>query len=97
MTTNTEHPAHKQSTWVRGLYMVLFSFFLWVAKFVAGVVIVVQFFFVLFTGSTNDKLLSFGQSLSTYQYEVLLFLTFNSEEHPYPMSDWPAGPPDSKF
>jgi hypothetical protein len=73
--------------------MLLFAFCLWLAKFVAFAVIVLQFVLVAFTRSTNPKLLAFGQSLSSYQYQLMLFLTFNSEIHPYPMSDWPAGPP----
>lgn len=73
--------------------MLIFVFCLGVAKFVAFVVIVFQFFSVLFTGTPNPKLRAFGQSLSTYIYQGMLFLTFNSETHPYPMSEWPEGEP----
>jgi hypothetical protein len=48
---------------------------------------------VLFTGDTNERLLTLGQNLSTYVYQITLFLTFNSDEHPYPFGDWPDGPP----
>jgi hypothetical protein len=84
---------NERTIWSRGLYMLLFVFCLWVAKFVAGVVVVFQFFTVVFTGSMNQKLLAFGQSLSTYNYQVILFLTFNTEIHPYPLGDWPEGAP----
>lgn len=93
MNTDMESSTREGTIWRRGLYMLLFAFCLWVAKFVVGVVVVFQFFSVVFTGSTNQKLLSFGQSLTTYHYQILLFLTFNSEEHPYPLSDWPEGAP----
>ena len=78
-----------RSVWMRGLYMLIFMFFLGVAKFVALVVILVLFLTVLFTAETNKKLVSFGQSLSIYQYQVMMFLTYNSEEHPFPMGEWP--------
>jgi hypothetical protein len=93
MNTETANALNERTIWSRGLYMLLFLFFLWLAKFFAGVVIFVQFFHVVFTGTTNKKLTDFGLSLSTYNYQALLFLTFNTEEHPYPMSDWPEGPP----
>jgi len=93
MNTETEDELNEHTIWNRGLYMLLFVFCLWLAKFVAFAVIVLQFLLVVFTKSTNPKLLSFGQGLSTYQYQLMLFLTFNSEVHPYPMNDWPAGPP----
>jgi len=90
MTTNTNDlPKQKDNIWMRGLYMLLFAFLIGVAKFVAFTVVALQFLFVLFTNSTNEKLLSFGKSLSTYTYQIMLFLTFNSEVRPYPMSDWP--------
>lgn len=78
------------NTWMRGLYMLLFLIFYSVAKVIIFTVITFQFVLSLITGTTNDKLVSFGQSLSTYLYQILLFLTFNSETHPYPFSDWPV-------
>ena len=75
--------------WRRGLYMLLFAFLLGVAKFVLFTMVLLQFLLVLLAGSPNAQLLVFGQSLSTYIYQVMLFLTFNSEDHPYPFSDWP--------
>ncbi len=75
--------------WKRGLYMLLFLFLIGVAKFVTFTVVALQFLFVLFCGAPNRELLTFGQSLSRYTYQVMLFLTFNSEEHPYPLSAWP--------
>lgn len=78
-----------KSVWMRGLYMLIFIVLLWVAKFVAFVVITVQFLTVLFTAEANEKLVKFGKSLSLYQYEIMLFLTYNSEVHPYPMGEWP--------
>ena len=71
--------------------MLIFMFFLGVVKVVAFIVILFQFLTVLFTADTNKKLVSFGQSLSTYQYQIMMFLTYNSEEHPFPMGEWPEG------
>lgn len=89
MNTDIENQTNERTIWNRGLYMLIFMFCLWVAKFVTYMVVVFQFFVVLFTGSTNAKLLTFGQNLSSYIYQIMRFLTFNSEEHPYPMGDWP--------
>lgn len=75
--------------WRRGLYMLLFMFLLGVAKFLAFAVILFQFVNVLLTTRTNQNLLRFGNSLSIYHYQVMLFLTYNSEEHPYPIGSWP--------
>ncbi len=82
-----------KETWLRGLYMLLFILIAGVARFVIAVVVLFQFFSVLFTGNTNAQLLTLGQNLSTYIYQITLFLTFNSERRPFPFGDWPDGPP----
>ena len=88
-TDDTKESYKDRSVWLRGLYMLIFIFFLGVVKFVAFVVILFQFLTVLFTAETNKKLTRFGQSLSTYHYQIMMFLTYNSEEHPFPLGDWP--------
>jgi|GEM_PF-643500 len=79
-------------TWLRLLYMVIFLFFAWVASFVFGVVILVLFFWQLFTGRPNPQVQAFGQSMSTWGYQVLSFLSYNSEDLPFPFDAWPHGP-----
>ena len=69
--------------------MLLFIFLMGVAKFVTLVVVALQFLMVLFTAKTNDNLIRFGKSLSVYQYQIMLFLTYNSEFRPFPVGEWP--------
>ena len=75
--------------WMRLVYMVLFAIFLQVASVVMTVLVVVQFLFALITGADNINLRKFGDSLSIYIFSVLQFLIYNSEEKPFPFSDWP--------
>jgi len=79
-------------TWLRLLYMVIFLFFAWVASFVFGIVVLVLFLWHLFTGQPNAQVREFGQSLSHWGYQVLTFLSYNSEELPFPFDAWPSGP-----
>jgi len=85
----TEH-LKDSNVWIRLLYMLLFWIIYCVAEVVLGAIVVFQFLFVLFTGNRNDKLLTFGGQLSTFIYQLLRFLTFNSETRPYPFDEWPA-------
>ena len=89
MSNDIKDNIKQQSTWKRGLYMVLFSIFYTIADFVLFAVVVFQFVLKLFTGDTNDRLRKLGLSISTYVYEILQFLSFNSEQHPYPFGTWP--------
>lgn len=79
--------------WRRLLFMLLFGFLYGISRVVVCAVVVVQFICIVFTSKANDDLLTFGQSLSTYTYQILHYLTFNSEERPFPIAEWPLGPP----
>ena len=79
-----------KSIWMRLLFMLIVTFLYSISRIVVGAVVVVQFFWVLFTGETNEKLKEFGKSLATYTNQIILYLTFNTEERPFPFDkDWP--------
>ena len=83
-----------RSTWLRLFFMFVVVLLYSVSRVVVSVVVLLQFFWVLFTGETNKPLEKFGQSLATYTYQIIRYLTFNTEERPFPFDlDWPAGPP----
>ncbi len=81
----------QQSTWKRGLYMVLFSIFYTIAEVLLVAIVVFQFALKLVTDDSNDRLRRLGQSIGTFIYQIIQFLTFNSEYHPYPFGTWPKG------
>ncbi len=91
MSNDIKDNIKQQSTWKRGLYMVLFSIFYTIADFVLFAVVIFQFILKLFTGNTNAHLRTLGLNISTYIYQIPQFLTFNSETHPYPFGNWPKG------
>jgi hypothetical protein len=46
---------------------------------------------VLFTGKPNERLKDTGLSLAQYVYQVIEYLTFNTEVRPFPFdAEWPA-------
>jgi len=83
----------ERKTWLRGLYILLFLILYAVAKVIIFAIIAFQFVLILITGKANEQLVNLGQGLSTYSYQILTFLTFNSDYHPYPLGAWPEGEP----
>lgn len=59
-----------------------------IVRLLLWLVIILQAASVLITGTTNVNILKFGRSLAAYHYHLLLFLTFNTEQLPFPFSDW---------
>jgi len=88
---NEELKDHVTDTnvWLRLLFMALFGIVYAVSRFVLLAVVVAQCLWMLFTGSTNARLLAFGGQLATFVYQILCYLTFNSETRPFPFADWP--------
>ncbi len=83
----------QSSTWKRGLFMFLFSIFYGVVEVLLFAVVIFQFFLKLLTGETNDRLKKLGQSIATYIYQIIQYLSFNSDYQPYPFGAWPKGEP----
>ena len=83
-----------RSTWLRLFFMLVMVLLYSVSRLVVSAVVVLQFFWVLFTGETNKRLENLGQALATYTYRIICYLTFNTDERPFPFdADWPTGPP----
>lgn len=75
---------------MRLLFMVIVMFLYSISRIVVAAVVAMQFVWKLFTGETNDNLLELGRSLATYTEQILLYLTFNTEDRPYPFDlEWP--------
>lgn len=82
-----------QTTWMRALYILMFAVIYMVTEVVIALVVLLQFLFVLFTRQRNDKLLGLGANLSTFIYQILCYVTFNSDQRPFPFDDFPANTP----
>ena len=79
-----------KSIWMRLFFMAIVIFLYSISRIVVAAVVAMQFIWKLFTGETNDNLLELGKSLATYTEQIILYLTFNTEDRPYPFDlDWP--------
>ena len=76
--------------WIRLVYMILFALLSWVARLVVLIIALIQFFIVLFTGSGNDNLRGLGWSIARWTEQNYRFLSFASDDKPYPFQDWPV-------
>ena len=62
----------------------------------AAIYLGLGFLWVLFTGEINRQLQQTGQSIASYIYEIVCYLTFNSQTKPFPFgAAWPSSEADS--
>ena len=96
MQSKTKINIFRLDSWIRAVYMILFGFLSFISRFIVLVICFLQFILVLLTGELNRNLKSFGERVSIWTYQAFLFLTYNTDEKPYPFSDWPEVTPIEK-
>ncbi|EMR13266.1 lipase [Methylophaga lonarensis MPL] len=74
------------SQWIRLLFMLAFAVVLYLLLMLLSVVVVVQLIFALFTGAANASVRTFSSKLAQYIQQIVLFLTYNIDNKPYPFS-----------
>lgn len=83
---NLKQPSH----WVRLPFMLAFGFILYLV-FVPVVIVmmVAQILFALTTGQSNRNLRGLGSVVQQYVSQIIDYITYNSDERPFPFSDFP--------
>ncbi len=88
--SDLEKNVRSKNTWLRLLSMIVMAVGWSIAVFITVAVVVINFLYVLFTGKTNSRLTGLGQSLASYLYQIVRFMTFNTDTRPFPMDEeWP--------
>lgn len=93
MAVGLKENATSASVWMRGLYIIVFGVILYFVFGLVWLLVIFQFLTKLFTGGVNQQLLRFAAPLSRYVSQTLNFITFQSDERPFPFGPWPAGEP----
>ena len=94
MSGNIKDNITRCGIWLRLLFMIILGMAYGVAEAVAFAVVVFQFVASLFTGKPNDNLARFGRNLARYFQQIVAYLTFATEEKPFPFMAWPDEPHD---
>ena len=82
----------RRSIWLRLVFMIVLGVAYSVAELITFAVVVSQFLSSLFTGQPNDRLTRFGRNLARYFQQIIVFMTFATEEKPFPFAPWPNEP-----
>ncbi len=81
------------ATWLRGLFMLLFAVIYYIAVILLAAIVVFQFLNVLVTAKPMPRLVAFSESLGRFIYQIVRYLTFDTDDRPYPFADWPGAAP----
>lgn len=87
---NLKRNVKDKDTWLRFIYLVVFGVAFYLSILLTFATSVFQFLAKLFAGQSFDGLAEFGSNLAAYQAQVTRFLTFASDEKPFPFAAFPA-------
>ena len=91
MTSEFSTRMRSGQTWLRLVLMIIYFFVVYtVVRLLVGISMLFQFVHQLVKGSRAERLYDFTADLNAFSYSVLQYLTFNSDERPFPFCDWPA-------
>ena len=76
--------------WLRGLNMLIFIAIKYIMSWLILLIAIFQFAVDIIIGQPNEKLVAFTEGLNHYYYQILNFLTYNTEEKPFPFASWPS-------
>ena len=87
--TQSKKSEQNSETFSRIFYTVLFCFIGWVTLWVFTFVVLIQFGFLLITGQVNKNLKGFNKEIGLFLYDMIKYLSFQSNVKPFPFRDWP--------
>lgn len=88
-TAELKANVRRQDAWMRGLDILLFVVIYSLVEILILALVVYQFLSLLFTTTTNKKFEKLGADLSRYVYQIMRYITFNTEKRPYPFAEFP--------
>lgn len=92
-----EENLKSRATWTRFVFMLVCYVLVSLASIVGTVVVVLGFLWVLISGEVNRELRDVGRSLAIYVGDIIRYLTFNTNERPFPLGGkWPDAGSDEE-
>jgi hypothetical protein len=92
MSGHIKENVTRRSIWLRLVFMIVLSIAYGLAELVILAVVVFQFLASLFAGRPNHQLARFGRNLARYLQQIIVYVTFATEEKPFPFMPWPDEP-----
>jgi len=95
-TDDIKHHVKARDTWFRLGHMLVLALCLWLALGILWGTAIVQFLSMLLSGKPFASLAELGDVLGEYTRDVVRFLTYRSDEKPFPYTPLPRARDVSK-
>ena len=86
----------KQGKWLRLLIILGFSFVYYLSMTILWIIVLLQFLFVLFTDKRSENVSKVGVGFRNYMVQILDYINYQTDEKPFPFSDFPSSDEEGK-
>jgi hypothetical protein len=83
--------AKNTDTWLRGFFILVFGVIFYFLYIIIWLLVIFQFLTKVLTGELNSNLEQLSMKMTSYALQILNYITYQSEERPYPFSPFPEG------
>ncbi|HEY7840681.1 MAG TPA: DUF4389 domain-containing protein [Gammaproteobacteria bacterium] len=90
-TSDVKANVKNVDTWIRGLFIIIYAVISYVLFWIIWLVVIFQFVMKVLTANLNPNVMNFSGGLTRYAFQILEYVTFQSETRPWPFGPWPAG------
>jgi hypothetical protein len=89
-TSDVKTNVKNVDTWIRGLFIIIYAVISYVLFWIIWLVVIFQFVMKVLTANLNPNVMNFSGGLTRYAFQILEYVTFQSETRPWPFGPWPA-------
>ena len=85
LTENIKEPSIWVNFFLKVIYLVFLNF---IVPFL-GFITLLQLLFSIGSKKPNENLVSFSKKISSYIYQIINFITYSSDQRPWPFNSFP--------
>ena len=85
LTENIKEPSIWVNFFLKIIYLVFLNF---IVPFL-GFITLLQLLFSIGSKKPNENLVSFSKKISSYIYQIINFITYSSDQRPWPFNSFP--------
>ena len=85
LTENIKEPSIWVNFFLKVVYLVFLNF---IVPFL-GFITLLQLLFSIGSKKPNENLVSFSKKISSYLYQIINFITYSSDQRPWPFNSFP--------
>jgi len=88
--SSNQQPDNEYNLWIRAAYMFVCALAFGLTETLVCLLAIINLVYRAFKDENNQNIVDFGCALGRYVQQLTNFMTFNTEQVPFPFDKWPG-------